>query len=218
MKLSRPRTLILRCVVGCALIAVLVLSLPGVRHALLRAAGWALVANDPAAHVDVIVIAVDNYGAGVLEAADLVRAGIATRVAVFEDPPDRSDREFMKRGVPHYDAAELSVQQLHGLGLTLVTVIRRSVAGTNDEAAVLPAWCIENGYRSVLVVTSADHSRRMRRVLQRAMRGSPTEVLVLSSRYSGFDPDAWWHDRLGVRTELVESEKLLLDLLAHPLS
>jgi uncharacterized SAM-binding protein YcdF (DUF218 family) len=214
--LSRPRTIILICVVSCAILAALLLSLPGARHKLLRAAGWALVANDEKHPVDVIVIGVDDYGAGVLEAADLVKEGVATRVAVFEDPPDATDREFMRRGVPHHDAAALSVQQLNALGIASVTVIRRRVSGSNEEAALLPKWCIEQGYHSVLMVTSPDHSYRVRRILQRSMRGSGIDVTVRSSRYSKFDPNGWWLSRVGVRTELVESEKLLLDLVTHP--
>jgi uncharacterized SAM-binding protein YcdF (DUF218 family) len=216
MKLRRPRTIILICAVSCAILAALALSLPGVRHKLLRAAGWALVANDAKRPVDVIVVGVDDYGAGALEAADLVKEGVATRVAVFEDAPDSTDREFMKRGVPHYDAAALAVQQLNALGITSVTVIPRTASGTNEEATLLPKWCSENGYHSMLMVTSADHSYRVRRILQRAMRGSGIDITVRSSRYSKFDPDGWWHSRMGVRTELVEAEKLLLDLVTHP--
>lgn len=216
MKLSRPRTIILIGLASCAIVAALVLSVSSVRDKLLRAAGWALVANDEKRRVDVIVVGVDDYGAGVLEAADLVKEGLANRVALFEDAPDSTDREFMNRGVPHYDAAALSVQQLNALGITSVTVIRRRVSGTNEEVALLPKWCIENGYRTVLMITSPDHSYRVRRILQRAMRGSGIDISVRSSRYSKFDPDAWWHTRVGVRTELVESEKLLLDLVTHP--
>src|SRR6516162_4245148 len=134
MKLGRPRTVVLIC----AVVSALVLSLPGVRHTLLRAAGWALVANDARRPVDVIVVAVDNYQAGVLEAVDLVHEGVSTQVAVFEDPASFTDREFAKRGVPYYDAAALAVQQLHALGISSVEVIPRGVAGTRDEAGLLP--------------------------------------------------------------------------------
>jgi hypothetical protein len=215
VKPGRRRILIL---LGAILSTCAVMSYPGARHSLLRFAGWALVANDRLKQVDVIVIAVDDYGAGVLEAVDLVKEGVSTRVAVFEDPPGLTDREFAKRGVPYHDAAALSLRQLNALGVTSVEVIRRNVAGTRDEGTLLPLWCLERGYRKVLVVTSADHSRRARRVLRRAMRGSGIDVVVRASRYSDFDPDNWWNSRVGMRTEVVESEKLLLDWLAHPLS
>lgn len=216
MNVSRPRTVVLICVASCAILAALLVSIPGTRYRLLRAAGRALIANDAKRPVDVIVIAVDDYGGGVLEAADLVKEGIATRVAVFEDRPDATDREFMRRGVAYHDAAALAVQQLNALGITSVTMIRRSVSGTNEEAGLLPKWCIENGYRSVLLVTSPDHSYRVRRILQRTMHGSGIDITVRYSRYSKFDPDGWWHTRVGVRTEVVEAEKLILELVTHP--
>jgi hypothetical protein len=50
------------------------------------------------------------------------------------------------------------------------------------------------------------------------MRGRGLKLSVHASRYSDFDPDAWWKSRTGVRTEIIESEKLLADILLHPLS
>jgi len=208
----------LRYLIVFTAIVGLTLAVPGVRQALLRLAGHALVAEDPLEGVDAIVVAVDADGAGVLEAADLVRQGISTRVAVFADPPSTTDRELLRRGVRYHDEAAFSVEQLRALGVDSVEVIPRDVVGTNDEAAALPSWCAVKGYRSVLLVTTADHSRRARRVLQRGMQHSGVTVLVRASRYSEFESDAWWQTRAGIRIELVESEKLLLDLVSHPIS
>jgi hypothetical protein len=70
----------------------------------------------------------------------------------------------------------------------------------------------------VIVVTNSDHSRRLRRTLHRAMKGRSTVVLVRPAYHSEFDPDNWWRKRGGIRTEIVELEKLMLDVLLHPLS
>jgi hypothetical protein len=58
----------------------------------------------------------------------------------------------------------------------------------------------------------------VRRVLERAMKGHPTEVRMRVARYSDFDPDRWWETRSGVRTEIIELQKLLLDFVLHPIS
>jgi hypothetical protein len=50
------------------------------------------------------------------------------------------------------------------------------------------------------------------------MKGHPTRVIVRPARYSNFDPDRWWEDRGGVRIEIVEVQKLLLDVVLHPMS
>ncbi len=214
---ARPRlgiSLVLICLLGAAI----AFAVPDTRTFLLRRAGWTLVVNDPEQAADIIVIAVDADGAGVLEAADLVHRGVAARVAVFADPPDSVDREFVKRGVAYFNAATVSIQQLKALGVSAVERIPPSVTGTDDEGQVLPVWCDQNGFRTVVLVSTSDHSRRVRRVLNRAMAGHQTRVLVRYSSYSQFDPDAWWLTRDGVRIEVIELEKLLVDFLRHPLA
>jgi hypothetical protein len=98
-----------------------------------------------------------------------------------------------------------------------VEIVPVPVAGTEDQARVLPPWCDERGFRSVVVVTETDHSRRLRRALRRSMKGHRTAVAVRASRYSEFDPDRWWQTRSGARTGIVELQKLLLDVVRHPL-
>lgn len=193
------------------------IALPAFRTPILRTAGWALVVDEPVEPSDVIVVTVDAGAAGVLEAADLVRNGTATRVAVFADSPDATERELARRGAPSESAADRSIRQLRSLGVTTIERIPTPVDGTEDEGRVFQDWC-DSRIHSVVVVTSSDHSRRLRRVLHRAMEGHPTKVMVRFARYSQFDPDRWWRTRAGIRTGIVELQKLLLDLVRHPIS
>lgn len=194
------------------------LATPAVRTRGLRAAGSALVGEDAVASASVIVIALDAGGAGALEAADLVRRGVAPRVAVFSDPPGAVDVEFLRRGLPYEDAAARMVGQLRALGVQNIERIPRTVAGSEDEARVLPEWCDRMGVDSVVVVTTRDHSQRMRRMLRRAMGGRRVRLAIRGSRYSEFNAENWWHTRAGVRTAIIEMQKLLLDVARHPLS
>ena len=201
------------------LVAATVLAIPASRSTLLASLGRFLAADDPIQSADIIVVAIDADGAGVLEAADLVRSGIANRVAVFTDPPDPDiDREFLRRGVPYEDEAAKSARQLASLGIGYVERIPRAVAGTEDEGTVLPGWCDEHQFRTVVVVAMKDHCRRIRRVMRRAMQDHSTRVLVHGARYSPFNPDRWWMTRGGLRAGIIEMEKLLLDIARHPLS
>jgi|KBSSwiStaDraftv2_1062776.scaffolds.fasta_scaffold00082_4 hypothetical protein len=197
------------------LAAVMVASAPGLRHSLLRSAGWALVAQDPPAKADIIVISTDAMGAGILEAADLLNAGFASRVAIFDRPVTRMSREFARRGVQPLDLKSVSIQLLRGLGITDVTVIP-AVVGTVDEGKVLQQWCAANSIHSILFVSVRDHSRRTRRVLNRALSPRGVGVIVRYARFSEFDPDSWWQSRGGQRVQAIESEKLLVDFLRHP--
>jgi hypothetical protein len=49
------------------------------------------------------------------------------------------------------------------------------------------------------------------------MKGQTTRVTVQAERYSSFDPDRWWETRTGIRTEIIEFQKLVLDLVLHPM-
>jgi hypothetical protein len=198
------------------LVAVAIVPVRILREPILRAAGWALVVNEPLASADIIVLSVDSGPAGSLEAADLVQSGVSKQVAVFADPPSGADREFTRRGLPYEDVAARQIRRLRSLGVTDVLQISR-IDGTEGEGRVLPSWCDKHRLRSIVVVATRDHSRRLRRVLDRAMKGHPTRVAVRSARYSSFDPDRWWETRGDIRTEIVELEKLLLDVMLHPM-
>jgi hypothetical protein len=201
MSVRRPRWF--RALLVIVVLAMASAAIPALRSPMLRAVGGALVVAD-------------DLGPA---AADLVHGGVAAQVAVFADPPDPSvDREFIRRGIPYEDAAARAIRQLKALGVDNVRKIPRALTGTEDEGRVFPEWCDQNHFRSVVVVTTSDHSRRLRRVLRRSMNGHETRVTVHPARYSPFDPNRWWETRGGTRTEVVELEKLLLDILLHPIS
>jgi hypothetical protein len=216
MSSRRPRWALILVVVAAGAAAMIAVS--SVRELVLRAAGWALVVNEPVAPGDIIVVSLDSGGAGALEAADLVQSGIATRVAVFTDPPSGVDHEFIRRGLPYEDASARQIRQLKWLGVTDVVQIPRTEVGTEGEVQVLPPWCDQHQLRSIVFVAARDHSRRVRRVLNRVMKGHPTRLMVRPARYSSFDPDRWWETRDGIRTEVVELQKLVLEVVLHPMS
>jgi len=105
------------------LATVSVASVPAWRHALLRSIGWALVAQDDLAKADIIVVSSDSLGAGMLEAADLVKAGFAPRVAIFDRPQTPLQRELLRRRarlrsarLRHSSAAKPGCQRFRKIG------------------------------------------------------------------------------------------------------
>jgi hypothetical protein len=189
-----------------------------VRDPILRVAGWALVVSDPLAAADIIVVSLSSGAAGPLEAADLIHSGIATRVAVFSDPPTGEDKEFIRRGLPYEDERARRIRQLGWLGVADVVEIPTTEAGTTGEVQALPSWCDQHQFRSIVFVAAKDHSRRVRRELGRVMKGHMTHVMVQPARYSSFDPNRWWETRDGVRTVIVELQKLILEIVQQPIT
>jgi hypothetical protein len=201
-----------------ALAAGAILAVRSVREPVLRAAGWALVVSEPVARADIIVISLDSGGAGALQAADLMQSGIATRVAVFTDPPSGEEFEFIRRGLPYENESARQIRQLRWLGVTDVMQIPRTEVGTEGEGQVFPLWCDEHNFRSIVFVVARDHSRRVHWMLNRVMKGHLTRVMVQPEHYSSFDPDRWWETRSGIRAEIIEFQKLVLDFVLHPLT
>src|SRR5262245_52683235 len=103
---------------------------PAVRTPILRAAGSILVVDEALEPSDVIVVALDAGPAGVLEAADLFRAGIAPRVAFFVPFDEPPQREFVRRGILDEDDGSRMGRQLHLLGVTAAERIPEAVDGT----------------------------------------------------------------------------------------
>ena len=199
------------------LLSVLVLSAYTFREPILTEAGRLLVVANPVTSADVIVVSVDDRKAGVLDAADLFHQGVAPQVAVFVIPRDEVDIEYIRRGVPYFDMNAWYIKQLKSLGVTHVMLIPQEVSGTEDEGNVLPGWLAKHRFRSVVIVTSSDHSRRVSRILHRALKGQSVTLIVRPSRYSKFNPENWWQTRENLRTGIVELQKLFIDFVLHPI-
>jgi hypothetical protein len=183
----------------------------------LQAAGSALVINDDLTRADIVVVPEWAGEAGAIDAADIVRAGVAHRVAVLPGPFEPAERELARRRIAYDNPSARLILLLHMLGVSETELVPNLASGTEAEGDLLPAWSASRGFHSVIVVSVPDHSRRVRRVLHRSTGGGAT-FSVRSTRHSSFDPAAWWRTREGVRIEIVELEKLLLDVVRHPIS
>jgi hypothetical protein len=175
-----------------------------------------LVVDEPVEPADVIVLPKWAGAAGAIDASDLVHRGIASRVALLPEPPKPAEEELIRRRVPYVDENADLVQLLRALGVATVDIIPEPAAGTEAEGQALLSWCNQHTFRSMIVVSSPDHSRRVRRVLHRAMRGHSTKVLVRSARWSltSLQTDG---GRLATGRERRLSAEALLDLVRHPI-
>jgi len=214
MRFARPWTLALLIVLCLAAVVIMT----PLRATPLRWAGHALVRVDPLVRADIAIVPEWSGAAGALEVADLIQAGMVDRVGVLATPVLPEEREFRRRGIPYDDEAAHLIHQMISLGVQKPERLPTAAAGTEAEGKELADWCRVNPVREMMIISPPDHSRRLRRVLRRAMGECAANVSVRTTRYAAFDPEHWFETRWGLRIGLVELEKLLLDVLRHPFS
>jgi uncharacterized SAM-binding protein YcdF (DUF218 family) len=185
------------------------------RGPLLRAAGRFLVVVDTSAPAEIAFMTADTGPGGRLELADLFAARAVNRVGVLSADPTPAVRESIRRGVPPEDPRTILAKL--GVPPKAIVIVPAGEGGTTDSAAALARWMASNGMPRVVVVTSATHSRRLRRALGRTLPDGGGTVLIHAPRVDPFRPSDWWRRRSTRREGIVELQKLLFDYVTHPL-
>lgn len=210
MKIGRRS---IRLGVVAVLIALLVFAS---RHAVLRTLGSLLVVEDPLQPTEVAIVTSDAGWAGLIEAADLYREQHVVRIALPLVESGRVGRELRRRGVEITSTIQI-LEQL-GVPATAVTNIGAGEGGTTDFTQAVATWCATNGVKRLLVISAATHSRRIRRTLHRAFGNMPPQIVMRIPRHEAFDAADWWLNRTTLRSGIFEIQKLLYDLVQHPVS
>jgi uncharacterized SAM-binding protein YcdF (DUF218 family) len=83
-------------------------------------------------------------------------------------------------------AAGVPVARLHPIATT--------VTSTYEEAMAVRALAEEQGWQSLLVVTSPAHTRRSHAVFRNAFAGSGITVMVQPASAEEHDGEFWWQD------------------------
>lgn len=95
-----------------------------------------------------------------------------------------------------------------GVPAHAVVVLAEDAPGTWDEARLVARAAAERGWASVVIVTSAYHTRRAGLLFEAAL-GAGVAVALLPAADEPWRPDAWWRRALHRRLLLAEPLKLL---------
>lgn len=109
-----------------------------------------------------------------------------------------------------HQEARRTVEVLAALGVPpeAVVVLAEDAPGTWDEAQRVAAAARERGWRRVVVVTSAYHTRRAGHLFETAL-GQDVRVCVRAAVDEPWRADSWWRRPLHRRLLLAEPLKLL---------
>jgi len=158
-------------------------------------AGRCLIVNTPLQRADVIVVLSGSavYKERTQRAAEYYHQGLANRILLTNDNLRGEWSSSEQRNPFFYERARNNLLLL-GVPAEQIEVIPQPVTNTYDEAVALREYAVAHGLRSLLVVTSAYHSRRALWTLNRVFAGTGIE-LGLQSIESGEQtpsPFTWW--------------------------
>ena len=87
-------------------------------------------------------------------------------------------------------------------------VILDQANSTAEEADDVLALVTREKFSRVIVVTSKQHTRRARLVMNRKVNPVGVTVIVRPSRFDRSDVDRWWANRSTLRFTLFETQRL----------
>lgn len=190
MTMRRRVLTVLLLVLGLTALGVLV------HRPLLRAAGRALVVEDPRGPADAIVVVAGSTPSQEDRAAALFREGRAPRVVVSRQFVPRRIQRLLDLGIRPLDFQGESVRalELFGVPRSAIVTIPEAVEITETEVRRVVAEARARGWRRVLLVTTAMHARRVKFIWAREA-GSIVEAGIAVVHDECTAEDGWWRRR-----------------------
>src|SRR2546426_1066615 len=157
------------------------------------ALGAALVVTDALQPSDAIFVLDGGTPVRELEAASLYRLGYAPRVVVARGR-DAISVARQVSGEPSRQERAVRVLRHVGVPEAAVVTLSQEVDNTVQELAADFAFATKQGLRRVILVTSANHTRRVR-VIWNSRYERRIPALVYPTSWEAYDARRWWASR-----------------------
>ena len=159
-----------------------------------------LIVSAPLHHADAIIVLSGSraFTERASLAADLYKAGQSSRIILTNDDQRGGWSNVEQRNLYFYESAARELR-LFGVPEAAITVIPQPVSSTRDEALLIRDYCERAQLQSILVVTSAYHSRRALRTFRRVFEGNGKTVGLMATvpGWQSPEPAFWWRYRRG---------------------
>jgi uncharacterized SAM-binding protein YcdF (DUF218 family) len=170
-----------------------------------RGAGRWLVREDPLVAADAIVVLSGSMPQRAEGAADLYRTGYAPEVWVTR--PDSAESDLAAMGIRFIGEEEYSRQVLihQGVPAGAIRILPDPIINTEEEIEEIARQMQISHKSHVIIVTSAQHTRRVRTLWSR-LAASNQIATVEAAAEDPFDRDHWWrntHDAYAVVREMM---------------
>lgn len=179
------------------------------------ALGAALVVTDALQPSDAIFVLDGGTPVRELEAASLYRLGYAPRVVVARGR-DAISVARQVSGEPSRQERAVRVLRHVGVPEAAVVTLSQEVDNTVQELAADFAFATKQGLRRVILVTSANHTRRVR-VIWNSRYERRIPALVYPTSWEAYDARRWWVSRRTMEETIHEALGIVHFMLGSPL-
>ena len=172
--------------------------------------GRFMAAEDPLVKADAIFVFAGTRVERPMEAYDLYRDGWAPRIVVTRAVAEQAILVAERKGVrvaSDFDVTRAALLQL-GLPDSALISPERIHDNTAQEAQTLRMLALRYRWRTVILVSSKYHLRRISVACAREMKGTGVQLIRRGSRYDASTPEQWWSRRSDIRWLLSEVPKL----------
>jgi uncharacterized SAM-binding protein YcdF (DUF218 family) len=162
-----------------------------------------LIVSRPLTNADAIIVLSGSavYRERTKKAAELYRLGIAPRIFISNDGVYSGWLDDEKANVAFVELEQSDLIS-RGVPADAITLLPDQVSGTDDEARAAAAEIDNRQIRSLLIVTSAYHSRRALRTFDKILAQKDVEIGIEHAPTGERtpDPDYWWLSPRGWQT------------------
>ena len=177
-----------------------------------------LITDAPLENADAIVVlgGSANYRERSREAAKLMLEGRAPRVLITNDNMTGPWSSVDQRNLFFYERS-LKVITNAGVPANSVEVLMQPVSSTQEEAELVRQYAAEHRLNSVLIVTSAYHSRRALWTFSRAFRDTGIRIGLINVKPGDQSPRpaTWWLSIRGWRLVPTEYVKMVYYVIKY---
>ncbi len=168
---------------GCGVLALVLAAFLGVGR-------W-LVVEDPLMKARAIAVLSGRMPLRAIEAAKLYREGYAREIWLTYSSDPGETLEAM--GIPYAGEDYYNTRVLvhEGVPPEAIHVLDTAIVNTADEIKVISAALDREKDRSVILVTTKPHTRRVR-LLWRKLASKQTRAITRAASDDPFDPRHWW--------------------------
>ena len=175
------------------------------RSPLLTGLATAWIINEPLIKADAIVVLGGGLETRPFEAARLYHEGLAPKILLMD--VKRSPTTRLGITLPEQDLTRQVLLKQQVPDSDCVT-IGDGVASTYDESRAVRAWLEKTGVRKVIIPTDLFHTRRVRWLFRKQLKGTGATVTVRAVAPADYGATNWWtsvEGLIGFQNEVVKS-------------